>query len=80
MNNFVHFPWLGKMVLDVDSSFVVCKEIFFAIITNDLANEFEQRFVECQAVKSLFLFTIRPFSCQPYSLTDFRSKSESVST
>ena len=70
VNNFMHFPWLGKMVLDVDSSLVVCKENKFATITDDLANEFEQRFVECRAVKSLFLFTINPFSCQPDSLID----------
>ena len=72
-NNLTHFPMLANMVSEVDASRTVCREQEFGRNIDVLAKDFEKRFVECRQGKSLFQFTIDPFSFQPDTLADFVS-------
>ena len=70
-SNFTHFPTLGKMTAEVDKSKTVCTEQEFCRNLDVLAEQFETRFSECRQRKSIFQFTIDPFSFEPDKLIDF---------
>lgn len=70
-NNFTHFSTLAKMVEDVDVRHVLCRELEFGSAIDLLSQDFEARFSECRAGKSLFQFVTAPFSFEPDALIDF---------
>jgi len=70
-NNYTHFPFLANMVKDVDSSSALCREQQFSSMIDVLATDFENRFKECRSKKSMFQFTVDPFSFQGDLLTEF---------
>ena len=69
-NNFLHFPSLARMVSAVDTGHQVCNAQGFGGILDTLAQEFEQRFSECRALKSLFELILNPLSFNPDKLSE----------
>jgi hypothetical protein len=53
------------MISDIDPSYILIKDQQFGDTVDKLAKEFESRFSECRANKSLFEFIIDPFSFSP---------------
>ena len=70
-NNLVHFAILSKMATDVDPGLQVYRSLQFGDFLDGLAQEFESRFSECQAAKTLFQFVVEPISFQPETLGEF---------